>query len=306
MQCDVANQLTVNRSRNHLRWIRIGILASFVLCCQAAAILLGRQYYDKGGNSKWLSTLAQFGGFPILLLSYCINPPRRKCKNTEIVFVHTKRLFFFILVSGYSTSILNAPSVYVSVGILLAANGFLYSVGLLYLPVSTFSLITASQLAFNSLFSYFLNKQKFTPYIVNCLVLLTISSTLLVFQNDSENSTGVSKRKYAIGFILEAFTAILDMVLYPYFAASCAILVGLFVSREWVNLKREMEEYKLGKLYAIGSTGLIFETSSLFSNAIGIAGLPIVPVLAVVFFHDKMHGLKVIAMVLAIWGFLSY
>ena len=52
------------------------------------------------------------------------------------------------------------------------------------------------------------------------------------------------------------------------------------------------------QLYAIGSTGLIFETSSLFSNAVGIAGLPIVPVLAVVFFHDKMHGLKLIAMVL--------
>ncbi|KAK9227599.1 hypothetical protein WN943_012653 [Citrus x changshan-huyou] len=184
MQCDVANQLTVNRSRNHLRWIWIGILASFVLCCQAAAILLGRQYYDK---------------------------------------------------------------------------------------VSTFSLITASQLAFNSLFSYFLNKQKFTPYIVDSLVLLTISSTLFVFQNDSENTTGVSKRKYAIGFILLVHQQ-----------AIC-----------W-------------QLYAIGSTGLIFETSSLFSNAVGIAGLPIVPVLAVVFFHDKMHGLKLIAMVLAIWGFLSF
>ncbi|KAK9224031.1 hypothetical protein WN944_012480 [Citrus x changshan-huyou] len=165
MQCDGANQLTVNRSRNHLRWIRIGILASFVLCCQAAAILLGRQYYDKGGNSECLSTLAQFGGFPILLLSYCINPPRRKWYGL---------------------------------------------------------LLSLTQLAF----------------------------------------TRVVKR--------EALTAILDM------------------------------------LYAIGSTGLIFETSSLFSNAVGIAGLPIVPVLAVVFFHDKMHGLKVIAMVLAIWGFLSY
>ncbi|KAH9749333.1 putative purine permease 10 [Citrus sinensis] len=277
MQCDVANQLTLNRSRNHLRWIRIGILASFVLCCQAAAILLGRQYYDKGGNSKWLSTLAQFGGFPILLLSYCINPPRRKCKNTEI--------FFFF--HSYSTSILNAPSVYVSVGILLAANGFLYSVGLLYLPVSTFSLITASQLAFNSLFSYFLNKQKFTPYIVNCLVLLTISSTLLVFQNDSENSTGVSKRKYAIGFILLVHQQGMDCC----FPLRNSPSHGLAIC--W-------------QLYAIGSTGLIFETSSLFSNAVGIAGLPIVPVLAVVFFHDKMHGLKVIAMVLAIWGFLSY
>lgn len=88
-----------------------------------------------------------------------------------------------------------------------------------------------------------------------------------------------------------------------------------------MTLNREMEEYKLGKvsyvmtlvwtatcwqLYAIGSTGLIFETSSLFSNAVGIVGLPIVPVLAVVFFQDKMHGLKVIAMVLAMWGFLSF
>lgn len=327
---------TDNRSRNYWRWIRLGIYALFVICGQAAATLLGRQYYDKGGNSNWLATLVQLAGFPILLPYYC-------CINISTPFVQLQRKIkikppnsFFIL-----------ASVYVGLGIITAADCFLYSIGLRYLPVSTYSIICASQLAFNSFFSFFFNKQTFTPYIINSLVLLTISSALLVFQNDSENKKGVlSKQKYAIGFICtvgasagygfqlsltqlafikvikrETFRAVLDMIIYTAFVASCAILVGLFVSREWMGLNREMEAYQLGKvsyvmnlvwtaicwqIFSIGSVGLISETSSLFSNAISVVGLPVVPVLAVVFFRDKMHGLKVIAMVLAIWGFFSF
>lgn len=345
----VTDQPTTNNgSRNYWRWIRIGIYALFVISGQAAATLLGRQYYDKGGKSNWLATLVQLAGFPILLPYYCcinIYPSRRKNPNTEseIVFVQLQRKIIIKPPNSFFT----LASVYVGLGIIIAADCFLYSIGLRYLPVSTYSIICASQLAFNSFFSFFLNKQKFTPYIINSLVLLTISSTLLVFQNDSENTEGVlSKKKYAIGFICtvgaaagygfqlsltqlafskvikrETFKAVLDMIIYTAFVASCAILAGLFVSREWMGLNREMEEYQLGKvsyvmnlvwtaicwqIFSIGSTGLISETSSLFSNAISVVGLPVVPVLAVVFFHDKMHGLKVIAIVLAIWGFLSF
>ena len=83
----------------------------------------------------------------------------------------------------------------------------------------------------------------------------------------------------------------------------------------------EIEEYELGKVsylmtliwipagwdvFNIGEVGLIFEVSSLFSNVISTLGLPIVPVLALVFFHDKMDGVKVVAMLLAIWGFVSF
>ncbi|KAK0574853.1 hypothetical protein LWI29_030129 [Acer saccharum] len=113
----------------------------------------------------------------------------------------------------------------------------------------------------------------------------------------------------------------MDMVIYPCLVASCVVFVGLFASNEWKTIPREMEEYELGKVsyvmtlvwiaiawqvFNIGALGLIFEASSLFSNAISVVGLPIVPILAVVFFHDKMDGLKVISLVLAIWGFLSY
>ncbi|KAH9627388.1 hypothetical protein KSS87_001227 [Heliosperma pusillum] len=60
------------------------------------------------------------------------------------------------------------------------------------------------------------------------------------------------------------------------------------------------------QLYSIGIVGLINKVSSLFSNVVATLGLPIVPVLAVIFFHDSMDGVKVVAMVLAIWGFVSY
>ncbi|TKY55538.1 Purine permease 10 [Spatholobus suberectus] len=52
--------------------------------------------------------------------------------------------------------------------------------------------------------------------------------------------------------------------------------------------------------------GLVFEVSSLFSVVIGNLVLTITPILAVMVFHDKIYGVKVIAFLLAIWGFLSY
>nr|TKR90560.1 hypothetical protein D5086_0000232660 [Populus alba] len=271
---------TAPQTRNYRRWIRMSIYTVFLLAGQSAAMLLGRLYFVKGGNSKWMATLVQLAGFP-------------------------------------------------------------------YLPVSTYTLICASQLAFNSVFSFLLNAQKFTPFIINSLVLLTISSILLVFNNESSDGTsGVSKANYAIGFICtvaasagyglvlsltqlcfnkvikkQTFKAVLDMIIYQQIVATSVIVVGLFASGDWKGLTREMDGYKMGKVsyvmnlvgtaiswqvFSIGCVGLVFDVSSLFSNSISVLGLPIVPVLAVFVFNDKMGGVKVISMVLAIWGFISY
>ncbi|KAL3741557.1 hypothetical protein ACJRO7_017081 [Eucalyptus globulus] len=82
-----------------------------------------------------------------------------------------------------------------------------------------------------------------------------------------------------------------------------------------------MDGYELGKVsyvmnlvgiaiawqvFGIGTMGLILDVSSLFSNSISAVGLPIVPILAAVFFGERMDGVKVMAMILAIWGFISY
>ncbi|GAV83303.1 TPT domain-containing protein [Cephalotus follicularis] len=325
------NQSPLPRARNWKWWLRIALCTVFVLSGQAVGTLLGRLYFNNGGKSKWMATLVQLVGFPILLPYYCISPHKHPTTTG---------------ICSKPPSALKLTSVYVSLGLLIAADCYLYSVGLQYLPVSTYSLICASQLAFNAFFSYFLNAQKFTAFIINSLVLLTISSILLVFQNDSEGSNGVSKGKYALGFICtilasagygfvlsltqlcfqkvlkrETFSVVMDMIIYQSTVAVCAVLVGLFASGEWSNLNQEMDEFKTGKVsylmvliwtaiswqvYGVGLVGLIFEVSSLFSNAIGVFGLPIVPVLAIIFFHEKMDGIKGISMVLAIWGFASY
>lgn len=307
----------------------------FVLSGQTVATLLGRLYYVKGGHSKWMATFTQVVGFPVLIPFMFISPSL-KTQTTENGNESERR-----------PSVLVLASLYTSLGIFIAADCLLYSIGLLYLPVSTYSLICATQIAFNALFSYFLNAQKFTPFIINSLILLTLSSVLLVFSNDSSSdSHRVSRGKYMIGFICtvaasagyglvlsvtqlaflkilkrESFRVVFELLIYQGLVSTCTILVGLFVSGDWKGLSKEMNGFELGKwsyimtvmwigiswqVFSIGTLGLIIEFSSLFSNVIGTFGLPIVPILAIFIFHDKMDGLKIIAMLLAIWGVISY
>ncbi|KAL5577160.1 hypothetical protein UlMin_018859 [Ulmus minor] len=310
-QTNASNNSHIPPSRKYLRWLQIGVYAFFVLSGQSAATLLGRLYYEKGGKSKWMGTL-------------------KTKTNTTIVI-------------SKPPSALKLASVYVFLGLIVAADCYLYSVGLLHLPVSTFTLISASQLVFNALFSFFLNSQKFTPFIINSLVLLTISSVLLVFESSSEENHKSSKAKYAIGFICTVgasagyglvlsstqfaiqkiikrvtFSVTMDLIV---FQSLVATLVGLFASKEWKDLEKVMNVFELGKVsyimtlawtaiswqvFNISVVGLIVEVSSLFSNVISVLGLPVVPVLAMFIFHEKMNGLKAIATVLAIWGFISY
>nr|XP_027083078.1 probable purine permease 11 isoform X2 [Coffea arabica] len=317
--------------KDYMWWFRVSLYIVSLLAGQSAATLLGRLYYDKGGNSKWMATFVQSAGFPVLLpiLLYVQlsksstnnSPPKHPSISTFLL------LFLFF-------------------GLLLAGDNLMYSYGLLYLPVSTYSLICATQLAFNALFSFVLNSQKFTAYIFNSLVLLTVSASLLAVHPDSDSTTKISKGKYIIGFLCtvgasatyslflslleltfkkvikrETFDAVLLMQIYPSFVATCACVVGLFASGEWKTLPSEMKEYEKGRvsyvmtlfwtavswqISSVGLLGLISEVSSLFSNVISTISLPAIPILAVIFFHDKMDGVKVISLILAIWGFLSY
>ncbi|TYI52070.1 hypothetical protein E1A91_D12G220700v1 [Gossypium mustelinum] len=119
----------------------------------------------------------------------------------------------------------------------------------------------------------------------------------------------------------ETFSVVLEMQIYTSVVASCLSTIGLFASGEWKSLQHEMEVFGTGRVSyvltlvwtaitwqvcAVGVVGLIFVVSSLFSNVISTLSLAVTPLAALVVFHDKMNGVKVIAMLLALCGFASY
>ncbi|CAL5015198.1 unnamed protein product [Urochloa decumbens] len=314
-----------SNAKNWKWWFVVAADAFFLIVGQTAATLLGRYYYSQGGNSLWLATFVQTAGFPVLFFGLFFFPSKSSSGDTPISKV---------------------AMIYVVLGLIMTADDMMYSHGLMYIPVSTYSLICASQLAFNVIFSYVLNSQKLTGLIMNSVVLLTLSALLLGVDHESYGYTGVSRGKYLLGFILtlgasgtyslilslmqltfenvikkQTFSAVLNMQIYTALVATVASVVGLFASGEWKDLKGEMDRFKSGQfsylmtlvwtavswqLSSIGMVGLIFEVSSLFSNVISTCALPIVPLFAVMVFHDGMSGVKIISLLISIWGFASY
>ncbi|KAL1560415.1 putative purine permease 10 [Salvia divinorum] len=246
----------------HKWWLKMLLYSFFVLAGQSVGVILGRVYYDNGGKSNWLATLVQVIGFPVLI-PFQFFTTTTTTNNDNDTNLNTRR------------QKLTLAAFYVAIGIFLAVDCMLYSIGLRYLPVTTYTLICASQLGFNAVFSLFLNRQRFTPYIINSLVLLTVSSVLLVFEPDtaSSGSAKISKQKYVIGFLCtlaasagyaimlsltqlafqklikkETTRAIVDMTIYQNLVATVVIVAGLFAAGDWRRLEAEMEGYKTGRV----------------------------------------------------------
>ncbi|KAH6759456.1 hypothetical protein C2S51_019691 [Perilla frutescens var. frutescens] len=330
----VEEHAAVHQPRNIDYWARLLAYTVLVLVGQSSAIMLGGLYFNGGGGNIFLAAILESVGFPILI------PISIYCSSRHLSNVSTRQ-------PGLSNKMVMA-AIYIFLGLLQGACSILYSVGLQQLPVSTYSLICATQLGFNALFAFFLNSEKLTPPTLNALILLTISSALLIFQPDHSKSragkggvgnfmvgfscTLAASTLYALTLSLtqlifvkiikkETLCSVLDMIVFMSLTATCALLVPLSAGGEWREVVREMETFHHGRaayvvvvtmmavasqLHLIGSIGLIFEVSSLFSNVIATVGLPIVPILGVIFFHESMDGIMVISIILAFWGFTSY
>ncbi|XP_019169802.1 PREDICTED: probable purine permease 9 [Ipomoea nil] len=326
--------------RHGRRWLEISAYSVFVLVGQTVATILGRVYFEKGGNSKWMGTLVQVAAFPILIPFLFIKTSPAADDDDGDAASRTK-----------SPSCLYRAANYLLFGMLVAGGSLLYSVGMEYLTVSTFTLITASQLGFNALFAFFTHAQKLTPLIINSIFLLTISSVLLFFQplnqrEIQESQSTAGKKHFIIGcictlmgsalfgltltlgqIILNKFVKkctlrdVLNFLIILSIIATCAVVIGLFASGEWRTLGAEMRGFQLGQvsyvmtlvwealcweMFTVGVLGLLLKVSGLFANVLIMLSVPVVPAAAVVVLHDEMNGVKVISMVLAVWGFLSF
>ncbi|KAL0918159.1 hypothetical protein M5K25_010152 [Dendrobium thyrsiflorum] len=271
-------------------WFLVFFYSFLILAGQTSGTLLGRFYYNQGGKSLWMATIVPSSGFPLLVPLLLILRSSSTASAAAAAATVSR------------PSIAKLATIYIGLGLIGTGDNLMYSYGLLYLPVSTFSLVCATQLAFNAVFSYFLNSQKFTPFIFNSIILLTLAAALLGVHSDGGSASG---HKYPLGLALtlaasavfslilsltqlafqkviktENVTVVMEMILWTGLVSTVASVVGLFAGGEWKGIHEEF----------IGSEN----------------GLPLVPIFAVVFFHERMDGVKAVALLIAILGFVNY
>lgn len=320
-------QAQVKNRKKKLRWWILLMLNVFALATgSTAGPLLTRFYFLHGGSKKWFSSWLETAGWPLLLPPLYLSYRKKPNRENHI----TPNLFLACC----------------GIGILTGADDYLYAYGLSFLPVSTSSVLIASQLGFNAVFALLLVRQKFNPFSINSVVLLTASAVLLAFHTSGDRPAGVTNKQYVLGFILTlaaaalygfiiplieltyrktkrqiTYTLVMEMQFIMSVVATVFCTVGMLVNRDFQALHREANEFRLGKidysmaivwaavtwqLFFIGVFGVTSMASSLLSGVIIAVTIPITEVLGVVLFHEKFSAEKGMSLVLALWGFASY
>ncbi|RZC84739.1 hypothetical protein C5167_047523 [Papaver somniferum] len=315
-------------------WLLIIINCALVFCGVIGGPLLMRLYYLHGGSRKWLSSFLQTAGFPVLIfpLIFLYIKPKLSTQNNDqsSSFFMEPKLFLWSAI----------------VGIVFGVSNFMYALGLSYLPVSTSTILFATQLCFTAIFAWLIVKQKFTAFIINAVIVMTLGSILLGINTNGDRPIGVSKTQYLIGFLMTLAAAALTGLGTPFVELSfikatrnityptllqfqvilclfgtCLNVIGMLINKDFQAIPREADMFELGKskyymiicltaltwqLSGIGLVGLILYTNALFNGIYVSVLVPFTEVAAVIFFHEKFTGLKGMALALCLWGFSSY
>ncbi|XP_058099981.1 purine permease 1-like [Magnolia sinica] len=315
----------------HKRTVKWWLIALNCILTGVGALcgpLLLRLYYLHGGSRKWLTSSLQTAGFPVLLIPLSIVYMRERARGMQ--FLLEPKLFISSVV----------------IGLLMGLDNFMYSTGSSFLPVSTSSLLFATQLAFTAFFALIIVRQKFTAYTINAVVLMTLGSVLLGLRKSGDRPANVSNGEYLLGFIIIIGAAALlgfslpcielsyakasKPITYPVvmqfqfcatMSATIFCVIGMIINKDFQAISREAAEYELGEakyylvllgvaavfqMVFVGTLGLVFCVSSLFAGILSATLLPMTEIAGVIFFKEKFTGEKGMALVLCLWGFTSY
>ncbi|PKU72581.1 purine permease 1-like [Dendrobium catenatum] len=296
-----------------------------VIGCGGMPLLL-RLYFVHGGHLIWFSTFLQTAAFPLLLPPLLIS----NSNKPKLCSLRTPPLLLSCTILGLLTGLVN----------------LFYAYGLSYVPVSISSLLLSTQLSFTALFSFLIVKQRFTPFSINAVVLLTVGAVILGVNSAGNRPEGENRTHYYFGFAMTLGAALLDgllptlselmykkarqlvtytmvletQVVMGFFAtAFCA--VGMLINNEFQVISKEAKEYGLGETkyymviisfavvmqcFFLGRVGVVLYSSALLTGIVVDVLLPVTVVLAVIFFHEPFTSDKAVALVLSIWGFTSY
>lgn len=294
--------------------------------------LIVRLYFLHGGKRIWFSSSLQTAGWPIMLIPFLVSYTRRRSTTTAAkkLFLMNRRVF----------------SAAAAVGVLIGLNNYLLAYGMSKLPVSTYTILAATQLVFTAALSFFVVKQKFTAYSINAVVLLTAGAVVLGLQSSGERPEGESDGEFWLGFAATVgmaaqlalilllvqrtykqakqevtYNLVMEMQLVMCVFATAFDVVGMLINNDVQAISREAREFELGatkycmvvvcnaiikQCMSLGVIGVVFYSSSLYSSIIISLCLPITQVLGVVFYNEKFQVEKGISLFLSLWGFISY
>lgn len=299
----------------------------------SSASLLGRFYFVNGGSRRWVYTWIESAGWPILLFPLLLCYAQKSCcVRVALKQAFTPRLCLIYVAMGFLTAFDN---LLYSMGLSylpVSTNSLVCSSQLAFNAVFAYVVVghKLSAYAINSIVVIStgtvilgVSAQDDRPsgttkreYIIGVLVTIVASAiyALMLPLLQLIYTRGFSKEKSSFIIVLEVQIAI-SLV------ASTFSLLGMFVHRDMHAMHEEALLFRSGtasyiltllfsaigwQLYFLGGSGIIFLSSSLMSCVFMTAMIPILPVLAVIFFHDTFSALKGIAMLLSIWGFISY
>ncbi|KAJ9159156.1 hypothetical protein P3X46_024681 [Hevea brasiliensis] len=315
-------------------------LKKFLLIVNGAMLAIGncggpliqRLYFLKGGKGVWISSFLQTAGWPFIIfplfVSYLYR--RRKKGSRAKLFYISPHLFLACAV----------------IGVLTGLDDFLAAYGVSLLPVTTSALIIATQLGFTAGFAYILVKQKFTPFTINAIFLLSIGAVVLVLHASSDRPAHETDKQYFMGFFMTlgasalygfvlplieltykkakqtiTYTLVMEMQMVLSFFATAFCTIGMLLHKDFATIPGEARDFELGRakyyvvmvftavfwqFFFMGAVGVVFCHSSLLSGIIIATLLPVTETLAVLFYHEKFRVEKGISLVLSLWGFISY
>ncbi|KAH7847162.1 hypothetical protein Vadar_022700 [Vaccinium darrowii] len=211
-----------------------------------------RLYFIHGGNQVWLSSWLETAGWPVNFIPLLITYLRRRRKEGS-----TTKVFF-----------MNGPVFAAStfIGVLTGLDDYLYAYGVARLPVSTSALVNASKLSFTAVFAFLLVRQKFTPYSINAVALLTVGAGVLALHASGDRPKGESNKEYHLGFFMTEAAAVLYGFVWPlveltYKKARQAITYFFLVHRQAITYTLVLEMQLVMCLFAtlVCSIGMVIE-----------------------------------------------
>ncbi|KAE8820381.1 purine permease 3-like [Hordeum vulgare] len=304
--------------------------------------LLLRAYYLHGGTSKWLTSLLQTAGWPLLLPPLCVSfISRRRRRQSEESATEAASL------SLMSAGLLAAT---IAIGLVIGLINYLYAYGLANLPVSTSSILISTQLAFTAVFALLVVRHRFTAFSVNAVVLLVVGAAMLGLNGGGDRPAGVSRAQYYAGFAMTlgsaalyglvlplmelsqarhaaragaavTYTLVLEIQMVIGITATAFSVVGMLVNKDFHEIPDEARRFDLGEAgyyfilvssatafqcFFIGMIGAIFYGSALLAGVIMTLLISVTEVFAVLLFHEPFNGTKGVALAISIWGFISY